>query len=415
MRAILAYFLIFTIFMSGMFSIDEEIHAQSMPETIQIWHPFQGERAEFFDNFIAEYNAMAENDRIVESVAFQNAGTLYDQIILQLINNQALPAMAIVWPYEAAIFDLADVVHDLSPYVDFLAVEQPLWIDPLTYAQDPVTEKVLGLPLRLFTHQLYVNQDALRELGYDEPPTTLAEIGEMACAFQAAAGWSRGEFGVVHGLDVVLDAETLFALALAQGETLFDGESFVFTSDALKTLLVSLLDLQAESCLRFLPNRATGIDTFARGQSLFFIDSSSSSQVIEQAIALNFAQPFVWDTVPLANEGSQLVYGSIVTLFRQADHLSDDTLAFLAWLMQAEQRQAWATFTHGLSLESPVAEFSTMPLPALAGYDVIRLEIQFALERIVADAETIEPELSALTALSNTIWRSYYGLEEISE
>jgi ABC-type glycerol-3-phosphate transport system substrate-binding protein len=109
------------------------------------------------------------------------------------------------------------------------------------------------------------------------------------------------------------------------------------------------------------------------------------------------------------------------------NHSPESNLAawqFLKWFLSTDIHSTWIEATGSLpirqsSSDTFVNSFATFPqwhqaqalvnqsilttLPALAGYDVIRLEIQFALQRILATTKTITNELSALDQLSNKI------------
>lgn len=413
MRAIVTYLMLITLSILPLFISPGTMQSQNEATPLHLWHSFQGEQQAELEQLIANYNNNAPA-RPVEALAFQNAGALYDQIILQLLNMRELPDIALIWPHEAATFDLSERVLDLSPYLERILgdIGENWRIDPTTYAHDPVTGKILGLPLSLYSHRLFVNRDALQELGYAELPANLEALAEAACTFREEAGWSRGQFGVVYGLDVLLDAETFLTLAASQDLSLYDGQNFSFDPAALRPLLELMQELETAACWRMLPERASGIDAFARGQSLFLIESSSAAPLIEEAIALNFAAPFEWEMLNLPGGGVDLYYGPILTLFEQDTSDTQAAIEFLAWMMATEQRTRWVNFIGGAPLEGSDDESVALSLPALAGYDVIRLEVQFALGRLVRGEDAIAEGLAALEVLSNTIWRNYYGLEE---
>lgn len=422
-------------------------------QTIKFWHPYTDERQIALESLVEDFNATNEWDITVEGVSFRNTGLLYDQMILQLIavnnntgNNENLPNLLIGFPHEIALYRLTeDTIVDLNSFNDdtewgFWEVDNTDFVPSImNIGFDPFSQQQLGLPTRVFTEVMMVNLDALHELGYDEPPSSHAELVEMACAFSEMGGWSDGKFGTVQGFLLPLEAEFLIGMNVANSGQIFDANptpTFTFDSPSLQEALSMLVDLQQDNCSGIVQSSVDAIEAFAAGQTLFYFGSTSTLGLVHDHIALSYATPFEWGIFPLPGNASDQIYifGPMMSI---VNHLPEANLAawlFLKWFLSTEPQAIWVEATGSLpirqsTLENTENSFENFPqwnqaqalivnqstiittLPALAGYDVIRLEIQFALQRILTGANTIDAELTALDRLTNEILFEFADLD----
>ena len=421
-------------------------------QTITFWHPYTDERQTAFETLIDDFNDTNAWGITVEATSFRNSGLLYDQMILQLINinysgsnHDGLPNVVIGFPHEIALYALTDdTIVDLNQFKNdllwgFSETEISDFVPSImNIGYDPFRQAQLGFPTRLFSELMIINMDALHELGYDTPPSNLAELVETACAFREAGGWSESKFGTAQGFFLPLEAEFLIGMNAANGGTLFKESPapyFAFNTPPLEETLTRLVELQARNCIQTVQSSVDAIDSFAAGQSLFYFGNSSILTLLRDNIAQNYAVPFEWGVFPLPGEDTQPIYvfGPIMSIVNQSPESNLAAWLFLKWFLDTEPQSAWVEATGSLAIRqsstaSLVNHFATFPqwqqaqtlinqsalttLPALAGYDVIRLEIQFALQRLLATTNTIEAELPALELLSNEILMefAYSGL-----
>lgn len=401
------------------------IHAQDGPSpVIRLWHPYTDEQQAQLDTLIAHYNAENTDSITIQATSFTDSGLLYDQIILQLTSTQQLPNLVMIWPHDAALFDLNNNLVDLDQY--------DLWHEdlllPATTGRDPITQKHIAFPYAFFGTVLAVNQDALSELGYTALPSTWVELEDAACALRDKGGWSGGQFGVAWGLTGTLDAETILALSLLQTTPPFTAETYQFDTLTLYQSTSAIKSMYDKGCLILETDRATALDTFASGRALFLLLPSSAAPILQMAIERNFTQPFAWDvTIPPTADG-MLIYTPSISMFN--DNAADNAAAaaFLAWFLSPEINATWASSLNSFPIAT-TSEFQTdvipqqrlweqiqttplIPLPTLAGYDVVRIEIRFAFQRILANTTLVTDELPTLDTLANQITRDFYGLME---
>lgn len=407
----------------GQVSIAQE---DATPLELRFWHPYTDTREAMLLDLIDTFNTEHDDTIRVEARSFQNAGLLYDQLILQLTSTQNLPNLVQVWPHEAALFDLSGRVLDASDIVNTSGATLTWLVEPQQLGQDAVTGKVLGVPLQLHAHMLYINLDALAELGYAAIPQNFTEVATMACDFRAANGWSGGRFGIVSGLHTVADGELLQAIAAGAARPLFDGDSFNTTTPELRHAVDILARMVTDGCLTASETRTDSIDSFASGRSLFYLDTSAALPQVENAVALNFADPFTWGAFAPPGEGV-FVSGLVLSIFDNTPEENAAAQTFVRWVLEAEQNAGWVLALGGLPINSASLELLTengnveriadainnrtvATMPTLAGYDVLRLEMQFILQNIFVDNSTIPEQLGTLEANLNALWPPFYGI-----
>lgn len=358
--------------------------------SLRFWHPYNDERQAALDTLVEEFNRQHQGRIDIQAIGFSNSGLLYDQMILQLQNPTSLPNLILVWPYEAALFDLADVVIDLALYTD---AETP-------QGYNPQTEKLLGIPDRVFYPILIVNQDALHQLGTDAPPTNLDDLQNLACRFRESGGWSGGKFGVAWGYLLPFDAEVWLGLWVAQNPFLFDNGAFHFNTPTVASTLQALLDAQTKGCIASVTLSTDAVLTFAEGRALFYLGSSSSLNLVQETIAATFVTPFEVGVYPFISNQHVLTYGPALSIINHDEETNAAAWTFIDWWQQPIQHQQWMDATDTPSI-SP--EWATIPLPALAGYDVIRLEMRGILQQVMAGTLPLDEGLHRLDSNINRI------------
>lgn len=406
-----------------------EIVAQEAPIVLQLWHPHTGERRVMLENLLAEFNAEHASEIQVLAQGFENSGLLYDQIVLQLLNGPTLPHVAMIWPYEAALFDLSGRMLDLQPYLadesDWLAGYLPLMRDS---GFNPFTSKQLGLADRFFTEILVVNRDALEALGYDDLPHTQDELAEMACAFRDAGGWQKGKFGQAWGLMIPTDAEFLWGMSGVAPFLLEPMPHYAIDTDTISPMLNRLNELVVQGCVMTVASPLEAIDEFAAGQTLFYIGSSSSLTLLQAQIGRHFAVPFEWEVVAFPDTSASWAFGPIVSVFEHDTASNDAAWAFLQWWLSPEINARWSVATGSLPVSHAAgrlmtAEWASFPqwgqawqvaeehgvfsMAAVGGYDAVRTEIQFALRRVLTSATQAEQELIELDHRINEILQDF--------
>lgn len=403
----------------------QPLFAQTQPSsTISLWHPYSDTYQAELETLIARYNAENTDGITIQAVSFSNSGLLYDQIILQLTSNGQLPTIAMVWPHDAALFDLGGAATDLSMFEAAIA---DTWL-PVDVGRDPITQKTIAIPHSAFGMVMAVNLDALAELGYVDLPATWADLQAAACALRENGGWSAGQFGVAWGLTGTLEAEMWLALNLDTDSSPFADGDYRLDTASLTESAIALKTMQTAGCAIFEADRAVALDTFASGRALFLLLPSSSLPILQSAIERNFSLPFAWGAFIPPMAEAMLIYTPSLMMFDTTPTANDAARGFVEWFLSPAINAQWAAASHTLPVNSNAPFITGLPqlqhiweavqsapvvtLPTLAGYDVVRLEIRFALQRLLANSTQPNDELPTLNALANQITQDFYGFSE---
>ena len=383
--------------------------------SIIFWHHYADEtRANFWQMLADEYNNAHPQAIPVEVAFFPSYSHQHDAILAGLLNG-TLPDVAFVQNYHAQLYQLSDALVNLSSFWpgdgSLNEISAP-FLEQNLYPRDGELW-LLGLPITQSATAVFVNMDALRELGFDVPPRSLVEMGAMACVFHDGRGWGDVELIAPAGFDFPRDPGFLMAL----GANPLSSATSIVIEDALTTLL----DLQARGCMStFIQTRAEMQQRFASGQTLFYIDSSSARPFIEAAIADFFAEPFTLEVVPLPTDQAGPVSnwsGPSLSIFRSTPEREAAAWDWVEWLAQSEQVARWAEVNHAFPSRrdvEPLPDYEPflssnaewMSEPGYAGYDLIRDELVFAALAIFA-GEDPEARLQSLTDTANQIKEAF--------
>lgn len=406
-------------------------HAQSVDpigQTIIFWHPHTGERERALNELVAQFNAENEWKITVEPRSWQTPGLLYDQIILQLTTppeNRSLPNIFVTAPYETTTFALGGPILDLTPFIqdvewgfedeaDFVPGISELGYDPFSNTQ-------LGWPERLFAETLYVNMTALKEIGFDSVPTSLTELGEMACDYFAQTD--------APAFQLETRAPVWAGLATANGNLIFDGTAYTLNTEGMRKSLEMMNHLLAEGCVVRQTTPFAAQDEFTAGHSLFYFGTTSALPIIRDAIRQS-ENPFEWQVTPLSNK--PYISGPTLSIFSHSPEADLAAWLFLRWWVSPDNNAVWNRETGSLPVRLSAGEMMAEDFypqwqaawgmvnqggyfePSVAAQDVVRLEIEFAIGRILDDPTTVEQELSALNDFANEILSEYAPIKQAS-
>ncbi len=399
-------------------------HAQSADptgQTIIFWHPHTGERERALNELVAQFNAENEWKITVEPRSWQNPGLLYDQIILQLTTppeNRTLPNLFVAAPFETATFALGGPILDLTSYIED---EEWGFTDDADFVpgiselgRDPFTNTQLGWPERLFAETLYVNMAALKEIGFESPPTNLDEMRAMACQFFAQTD--------APAFQLETRAPVWAGLAAANGSPIFDGMAYTLSTGGMTESLETMIGLLEEGCIIRQTTSFAAQDEFTAGRVLFYFGSTSALPIIRDTIRQS-ENPFEWDIAPLSNKS--YISGPTLSIFSHSPVADLAAWLFLRWWLSPDINAAWNRATGSLPIRLSARELMAEDFypqwqaawgmvnqggyfePSVAAQDVVRLEIEFATGRILDDPTTLDNELSTLTNLANEVLADY--------
>ncbi|MBI5929353.1 MAG: extracellular solute-binding protein [Chloroflexi bacterium] len=404
-------------------------HAQAVDphgEALIFWHPHTGEREKALNELVARFNAENEWKITVEARNLQNPGLLYDQLVLQLTSapeNRTLPNVFVAAPYETASLALGGPLLDLSAFIedgewgwpdreDFVPSSAELGHDPFTDAQ-------WGWPERLYAETLYVNMTALKKLGFTSPPITLAELSDMACQF----------FDQNNTPAFLLETRAGVWAGLAAGG-IFENDptpTYTLNTASMTNAVQTMNDRLGEGCITRQTTAFAAQEEFSAGHTLFYFGSTSALPIVREAILANPDTAFDWQIAPLPGSPIPYLAGPTMSIFSHTPEADLAAWLFVRWWLSPEINAEWNRITGSLPIressgEMMAADFENFPQwqtaweivkqggqfePSVAAQDVVRLEIEFAIGRILDDPTSLERELKALSALANEVLGAY--------
>lgn len=387
----------YTLLLLSIFLISTTLHAQSISTEIIFWHYYPDERGQVLADLIEEFNQSNTAAITVKIQYFPGYDQMHDAALNALING-GTPNVILVRNHHAALYQLSGALVDLTPYAADL---DSTAFYPLIWEQDIYHDQRLGIPLTRAYQALYINLNALHDLGYESPPTTRAEMGEMACKYKNRYGYD-------------IPAEASFYLSLAQPLDFFQEETFHLNTPEFQETIRFLQDQIKQGCAVLNTGTITEAQNrFAAGEALFYFDSSGAQSYIEAAIGDFYAEPFDLAAMPMPGRDQPImdISGSSLSIFHHDDAQDQAAWALIEWLAQPEQIEKWAQASHTLPARRDVdpiwgEEAEWMIEPNFPGYDVARDEIVFASRAILTGAE-LPSRLDQLDQLLGEIYRAF--------
>ena len=370
-------------------------------QTVIYWHQHTGDRVAVLDEQVARFNAENPWGITVEASNQGSYTDVYTKMLAGIVSGE-LPNLVVAFQGQAATFQLDDALVDLSVFVNDpqwgYSAEEKADFFPGFLEQDlsPQFGQRLGFPLSRSMEMMFVNLDALAELGYAAPPTSWTAFAEMACA------WSRSAEGRV-GFTLHTDDSFLSAAAFALGGDVFDYANDAYAYDSPESIYVLelLQDMLVDGCVNRVTERNSDRYDFARQINLFYFGSNAAVPFVESAITDAGLESFDWTViaVPYADFGreipTQKLNGASVSIPRTTPEAELAAWLFVRWLAEPTQQAEWAVvsnyFPVRASAAAELADYmaedaryatafdllgSTRMVPPLAGYDAVRALVE---------------------------------------
>lgn len=403
-------------------------------QTVVYWHQHPGDREVALNEMVAEFNANNPWGITVEASNQGSYNDIYQKMIASIASG-TLPNLVVAYQNQAAAYQLEDALVDMNIFVN-----DPQWgyseEEQADFFQGFFLQDInpqfggirLGFPPNRSMEVVYVNLDGLAELGYDAPPTSWTEFGEMACAWTASA---EGRMGY----SIRTDASFVAAATFALGGDIFDYENdeYVFNSEETVYALQFMQDLLAKGCANRIAERYGDQNDFANGKNLFYIGSSSGLPFVASAIAESEAGEFNWTVaaIPYADLGAtqptQNVYGASVSIPKTTPEAELAAWLFVRWMSEPAQQAQWVRvsnyFPVRASAAADLADYfaenpqfaaafelldNTKTEPPIASYDPVRRAIEQDAFFAILDGADVQSTLDSLTDYANEIYQTQF-------
>jgi multiple sugar transport system substrate-binding protein len=198
-----------------------------------------------------------------------------------------------------------------------------------------------GFPPHRSMEVLFYNEDWLRELGYDQPPSTWDEFTEMACA-------ASNPDADICGYELSIDASTFADMVFNRGGSMVnkDATAYTFGDEAGLEVLTCFHELFSEGCA-ILELEAYGDQAdFGAGRVLLTFSSTSGLPFYRDAVADGAGFNWSISTMPTTLDTPRVnIYGASLSILRTTPEKQLAAWLFIKWLTEPEQSARWTRAT----------------------------------------------------------------------
>jgi multiple sugar transport system substrate-binding protein len=404
-------------------------------QTIVYWHQYREDSAQgdTIAELIAEFNSSNEYGITVEAIHQGSYGPIEELMNTAILSGE-LPNLvagyanaAAGWANEGIVVDVNSLLNNAEWGIaedeqanlnfDFLDVNQ------LDFA--PFDGMRVAWANQNSLNIFYSNLDIIEALGFERrPPATLAEFEEIACA--------AGANEMYQGYPLDTGTSHFESFLAANGGVIFDGDQYVFDSDAVVATVEMFTRMLENDCAYLFAERFQNTADFSMGITPFAAGSSAGIPFVTgDAEEAGMTDEWVVTGLPGA-EG----VGTTVQLFVPSQVLLTATpeaeLAtwlFVKYLAGAEAQLAWSSSTGYFSIRTdvdvteedfvgprmPYSRFvevgniladenvSVYASPGLPSYSAVRGIVPNVLAEIINGDESIAEELEELNEEANDL------------
>jgi multiple sugar transport system substrate-binding protein/sn-glycerol 3-phosphate transport system substrate-binding protein len=401
-------------------------------QTIQLWHTWgTGSITEALQDLVEEFNATNEHSITVEISDYANYQHIRDSLSTA-VQSGTLPQIVVGYSYWLDAWYSEGILTTLNPFinnVEFGLISQdqasyyaPAWNSGLNHRNVRV-----GFPHGQHTQLLYYNNTWARDLGFQDPPGTLAEFRTQACAATIDPNGERNDLAGGFAIDPT--ASNVAGWVYALESDLFDdsGESYDFTSTELFQVAEYWKMLLDEGCAYILDTSPEV--AFSSREALFVMNSTEN--IPAQLAAYDSQSTFrsdEWQIIAVPGEQTASV-NHIVQNFGIIKSTPEMELAswlFIKWFTSLDNQAKWVASTGYLPVREDIDQFLDEYMvdnpiwsqalefgqlgyaePGWASWKVVQRDVEVAFSTILrGDLEDIEP---ALTDLEQAAQEAVFG------
>ncbi len=335
-------------------------------QEILLWHAFSQQSGELLQAMVDDFNSKNEwKIKVKAEFIGSNYNDLFKKVQAAIAFGEA-PNIAVTYGSQAAVYDQADALVNLAPYINSEKYglneedKEDIFASFIDSDRHPEAgNKLLGFPLSRSMEVMYYNADVLQDLGFPQPPGTWDEFLAVCKAAKEKKN--------LPCYAARPSASTFAAWVLSRGGEMVrpDGKQALFGSQAgldslafLKTLFDNGYAYQGSGSLW---DQAD----FGAGKTVFTFGSSASLPFYRSAV--EEGAKFNWGISYFPRSTSQIVtviYGPSLSIFKaQKPEQQLASWLFVRWFTEREQTAKWA-----VALNSFPVRRSAVEDPALKAY-----------------------------------------------
>ena len=266
-------------------------------QEVVFWYQHTRVREEAMLALIERFNQSNSHGIVVKGEYAGGYSDIYNKMLVGL-QGGSLPDLVVAYQNMALAYHEAEGIVDLTPYMQSpkWGIDEPGDFVQSFLAQDNIDGVQIGLPPNRSMEVIYYNVDWLTELGYENPPRTWEEFGEM-CRKAKAQPFSRSDNPERSlGLLIDPDASRLATLVFSRGGEFMQGGRYTFDTPQANQALEQMRQLAQEEAVEVLSEDYGDTREFAVGSLLFILDSTSGLPFVQNAVDSGIG--FNWDVAP---------------------------------------------------------------------------------------------------------------------
>jgi multiple sugar transport system substrate-binding protein len=358
-------------------------------QQITFWHQMTGGNAKALQAIVDDFNKTNAEGIQVTAVAQGNYNDIFNKMS-QILNTSDVPALVVAYQNQAATYQLANALTDMTPLVNsakwgLSAADQQDFF-PGFWQQDifpNYNNARLGFPVYRSEEVLYYNTDWLKELGYDQAPTTPDQFKEAVCKAAKTPFTKSTATGSSIGYEYYTgDASHLAAWTYAFGGNIYDSKTgqFTYNSDAVVNAAAFLQDLVKSGCVSLVAKQYDDQTDFGAGKTLFTTGSTSGINFYGDAVSKG--ANFNWSIGALPHttpDPVMNIYGASISIPKSTPEKELAAWLFLKFFGQADNQAKFAEATGYYpvrsSAQSSMTDFFNSQPAYKAGFDLLKYGI----------------------------------------
>lgn len=389
------------------------------PITLTLWHTATPQEAQTLQRIADAWSRQQTRPVSIRLVAQAGEISLHEELLAS-IQTQTTPDLAFVRPGDLADYGDTDELIPLNRLWQGLDKEtQADYIETFFEAARCPSEEsktLLAWPVHQYETALYVNMDAVEEMGAKKAPETWTDFKEQCTAHTTAT-----EYACMAAFPTA-DMATLLFWSHNNPIVDVEAQKATLTDSSALAALSELNDLRSANGVQLSAAYDGYVLDFTKGRTLFSIDRTDRLDEYESAIG----DDFEWTVVPIPSDGDAshtLIRGGTIAIFRSDAEREALAADFLQYLTRPDVNERWAAamdafpvrqsaLDHMLSLkpDTHFAEAAALldnaqSVPCVRNWDAIEASLAQAITNTLNGTSSPETALTASAQLADNVLR----------
>ncbi|GAB7231674.1 MULTISPECIES: extracellular solute-binding protein [Facklamia] len=340
-----------------------KVYASETVKEITFWHTMSGDYTQLLEKQVNQFNETIGKENGIKVIPVQQEWPNTEKLMTAMSANDlenmpdviqlSAEGVPVIRDYANAVYaeDLFEKDHSILNKEDILDSARAAY---------SINDRLFGVPYAISALLMYVNKDALSEVGIDQSPKTLEDL---AIATEAL---SKSE-SVENALNIQIDLYKLENLVTTQGQ---GGIPFGSNNNGHDGPFDKFLAGENGDLLKFLEKweqvaRSKSIkpiaeaenEEFALGVNAITIMSSSRIQIVNELVD----DSFEWEVTAIPTVSSEDIGGAnasgsgLYILDREKDNI-DAAWLFVQYMASAENQVSWLDGTGYVPINKQVTE-----------------------------------------------------------